>query len=86
MGQAKVIEFPNRRPKWRQIFEFIEKQKSIGATYEEIEHATGIRSQTVSARLTNLRKQRLIKKSGRMRLTTSGSRAAVYIINPKRPK
>jgi len=85
---AKVLKFPGGKkvPQWKRIFDYVQSRGRIGATAEEVERATSIRGNSVSTALSQLRKQRLIKKNGKMRLTSAGTRATVYIINPRRPK
>ena len=49
-----------------------------GLTTEQIEHKTGQRHQTASARVLELREAGLIVATGERRRTTSGRTAAVY--------
>ncbi len=51
-----------------------------GATCEECETALGMKHQTASARIRELKDKHLVRDSGRRRKTTSGRLAAVMVV------
>ena len=65
------------------IYSYIETCcEARGATCEEVERALGLRHQTASARITELRKSgRLINIPGERRYTRSGATARVHRVN-----
>lgn len=62
------------------IRNYIEKQKTYGATCDEVEAALGYLHQTASARICDLKNMKLVVKSGKCRLTRSLCPAAVHVI------
>lgn len=54
--------------------------KRAGATCEEVERALGMKHQTASARIRELKDKHLVRDSGQRRKTTSGRLAAVMIV------
>jgi hypothetical protein len=70
------------------ILEYIREQTKVpdsekqpkGATCWECEEARGIKHQTCSARIRDLRELGFIKASGRSRKTGSGCNAVVYVV------
>lgn len=50
-----------------------------GCTTDEIEYGTGMKHQTVSARVWDLHKRGFIQESGRTRQTSSGRPAIVWV-------
>lgn len=75
---------PKRSSLKKQILEFIRSTEDIGATSEEISYALGIRYTSVSARISEIKKdqqnsgRQLIKKIGQ-RPTSGGAAADIYI-------
>jgi hypothetical protein len=64
-----------------QVYYLILNAGAHGATDDEIEYNTGLRHQTASARRRELVILGKIKDSGRRRLTRSGRRATVWIVD-----
>ena len=67
----------SRLAKW--VLENIEY--SVGLTCFEVEEITDLSHQTASARITELRQKGLIKDSGQRRLTSSGRKAVVWVVD-----
>jgi len=65
----------------RAILDFI--VRAGGATVNELAAGLGARTQTISARMTELRRAGLIKANGRTRRTPTGRKARVWIIKTK---
>ena len=61
------------------ILQFLKSRGQRGATAEEVSIELGMRLSSASARCTDLKKHQLIRKSGCVRATTSGSMAAVLV-------
>lgn len=74
---AKVAK-RSRASDCRDIIAFIESRGSMGATCDEIEVALGLKHQTASARVYDLRNAERICNSGKTRATRSGCQATVY--------
>ena len=53
-----------------------------GLTSDQVERLTGRKHQTISALTTMLKQEGVLFESGRTRLTRSGRRAAVLVIDP----
>ena len=62
------------------IYDFIEVQGERGATCDEVEKALGMIHATVSARITDLRRDGGIRCSGKIRKTANGADAQVYVL------
>lgn len=69
---------PNMREK---VFALIKDAGDHGITCDEVEIVTGLKHQTASARLYELRKAGRVVDSGERRKTSSGSTARVYVAN-----
>lgn len=69
-----------------EVLSVIVKAGAFGATDAEIEHATGIRAQSVSPRRGELRTLGFIVDSGKRRLTRSGRPAMVWVLSEFAPK
>ncbi len=63
----------------RRILRYIGKYNQAGATCDECEQSLNLVHQTVSSRLTDLRRWGYVAYSGVMRLTRRGRAAHVYI-------
>jgi len=61
------------------IFDYLEAAGAAGATCAELEDAFGLRHQTASARVWDLRTRGYIRDSGARRRTSSGRLATVWI-------
>ena len=61
----------------KQVYQLV-KQSPCGITCEEIERALGMKHQTASARIAELRRDGFIVDTGRRQPTTSGRPARVY--------
>jgi len=73
-------EGESRRPNQRKrIWLYIHEQGGQGATVEEISKALSIRYTTVSARCSEMKRDLLIKESGRTRQTDTQSDADVLV-------
>lgn len=66
-----------------EVLRFIKGRGEYGATCEEVEIGLGMKHQTASARVRELRAKGRIEKSGRKRLTTSNRNAVVYLPHPE---
>jgi hypothetical protein len=64
------------------VLRFIRVRGQFGATVEEISEICKLRYTTVSARVSELKRDGLVIASGRTRKTYSGSEAAVLILTP----
>lgn len=64
----------------KRIWTFIHARGQEGATVDEIESASGLRHQTVSARVSELKAMKLLVPSGERRKTSSGRFAAVLVV------
>lgn len=62
----------------RKIWDFIHDRGNSGATCDEVERHMGLRHQTASARIYELRKKGFLVTDGRKRLTSSGRFADVH--------
>jgi hypothetical protein len=78
---ADTIQPDTARQK-REILDFIGRFPTTGATCDEVEWGLGIRHQTASARISELKAAGRIIDSGARRPTASGRKAAVYVIAP----
>lgn len=63
-----------------QIFLFVLRKGSYGATLDEIELEMGLKMQTCTARRKELEDRGLLVASGKYRLTRSGRRANVWVV------
>lgn len=70
---------PDKARLRRMVLNYIASRGYVGATCEEVEFALGLRHQTVSARLTELKRLGQVRDTGRRRLTQSRRPAAVYV-------
>ena len=61
------------------VLRIIRERGSLGATCDEVEWVSGLRHQTASARVYELRKRSRIVDSGRRRKTRSGRNAIVWV-------
>lgn len=61
------------------VFQFIESRKSEGATIDETDEGTGIKTATVCGRFGELKKDDRIVLAGITRKTRSGHQADVYV-------
>lgn len=62
------------------VYDHIAQQGTIGATADETSKALGLSTQTVSARFSELKKMKMVTKTG-TRKTSWGNNAGVYCIN-----
>jgi len=76
--EAYVRYWGARPSQRRRILEMLIENGPM--TCEEIEHATGLRHQTASARLSELSdpEKRLVRRNGQTRQTTTGASAFVW--------
>lgn len=63
-----------------EVWRFVQRAGTKGATCDEIEAGTGMSHQTASARCTELLRADLIRDTGQRRHTRSGRTARVYCI------
>ena len=75
---AYARALPNTEAARLAIVRYIDGQRAHGATCDEIEVALGMRHQSASARITELRRGGKIEAVGK-RPTRTGSKAAVYV-------
>lgn len=61
----------------KRVYLYIHERGSDGATCEEIEQALGLRHQTCSARVSDLKRDGLIRETGKKRMTSTGSPAGI---------
>lgn len=64
----------------RRIYWFVRDRGEVGATAHEISRGTGIKYQTVSGRCGDLKRDGMLRKSGRRRPTDTGAAAAVLVV------
>lgn len=62
------------------VFGSVKASGAQGVTSDEVERRTGLRHQTVSARLNELSHQGLVRDSRRRRPTSSGRLARVWVV------
>lgn len=77
--EAAIAQLPKAGTKRAQVWEFLKREGTHGATDEEGERKLGWIHQTYSARRCELAIQKLVKDSGERRLTSYGKRAAVWV-------
>ena len=68
------------------ILAHYQREKYRGATCDEVEAALGLKHQTCSARIRELRDKGLLVDSGYQRKTRSGRKAAVMVVPAFAPK
>jgi len=66
----------------RAVLDFIARQGDHGATLNEIAAGLAARPQSISARLTELRRRGAIASNGRTRPAPKRSKARVWVIKP----
>jgi len=62
------------------VLDYLAACGDYGATCQETEHHLGVRTQSMTPRFWELRKQGLIEVSGLRRKTVSGKNARVYVV------
>lgn len=63
-----------------EVFQYIKRAGSSGATCDEVEEALYLRHQTASARVHELMRAKRIVASGKKRRTRSGRTATVWVV------
>ena len=77
---AVAIEPTKGSLQW-QVWIFIKRQLTYGATAQQVEVGLGVSGNTVRPRLRELEEMQLIRKTDQTRDTTSGRAAVVYVAN-----
>lgn len=81
--EAAIRALPFSESLRARVFRFIARKRNVGATDDEIEEASGLTHQTISARRRELVLLGVIHDSGERRLTRSGRKAKVWMVNSK---
>lgn len=68
------------------IYSWIERRGRFGATADEVEAKSGIRNQTITARIRELELSERLTKTEDKRKTRSGRNARVYVASKWLPK
>lgn len=76
-AHGSIIETKAERK--ARIYRFIDSCRERGATTDEVQQATGMLHQTVSARMSELKASDLIVPNGESRPTRTGRAAGVFI-------
>ena len=78
--EAAISVYPRTGTGRRRVLDYLYGSGSHGATDEEISVALGLRLYTAAPRRNELRDLGWIEDSGRRRETTTGARAAVWVM------
>jgi predicted Rossmann fold nucleotide-binding protein DprA/Smf involved in DNA uptake len=70
---------PKANERHERVFAYVASCGERGATREEVANSTGIKLQSVCSPVLALLREGRLREDGRTRLTSSGSKAAVFI-------